>query len=279
MTPSIAEPSESSEAVASATIKIEPEDPAAATMQQPQIRTRRGKGQQPVIHQSLNFKRGKRGAKKSANSKKVEVETKEDSTALDNEVAEINENNLSSPDYATKEAGNLRGLSANAASELVNNKPAESNNRSKSENDVCSGNVSNNILKNDTDATLPEKSQQPETVENSDECSTSGESSNSAIFETPEDRAKKEDILRLLGLESREKAKERQEKKREQQSSGTLKTVIRLKDKDGKRRSRSPIKMVLKQQGKTDGEEPTDIYTIQKEVDFFSFLSLYPNQV
>ncbi|XP_066593622.1 microtubule-associated protein futsch isoform X2 [Prorops nasuta] len=105
----------------------------------------------------------------------------------------------------------------------------------------------------------------------------SSESSNSStigtkILETPEDKERKESILRLLGLESLEKAAERlnhQKARKEQQgsavSSGTLKTVIRVQKEKDKKRSRSPLKMVLKQ-GKGDGEgDAPEFYTIQKE--------------
>ncbi|XP_024885261.1 uncharacterized protein LOC112463235 isoform X2 [Temnothorax curvispinosus] len=117
----------------------------------------------------------------------------------------------------------------------------------------------------------------PELVhKDSDETSTSSESFNSGtpkILETPEDKERKESILRLLGLESLEEAAKRQNqqktKKEQSSSTGTLKTIIRVsqkeKDKD-KRGSRSPLKMVLKQQGRGDGEgDSPEFYTIQKE--------------
>ncbi|XP_057328816.1 uncharacterized protein LOC130669771 isoform X2 [Microplitis mediator] len=110
-------------------------------------------------------------------------------------------------------------------------------------------------------------------LKDSDEASTSGESTSSVSFkilETPEDKARKESILRILGLESLEKAAERlHQKAKREQYTGTLKTIIRVsKDKDkDKKQSRSPLKMVLKQ-GRNDGDggDASEFYTIQKEL-------------
>ncbi|KAL0114428.1 hypothetical protein PUN28_011584 [Cardiocondyla obscurior] len=173
---------------------------------------------------------------------------------------------------------NLRSKSENDIT-LVGAKTGKSEkrqlSRNLSENHVSQQTVGNiDILENER-KTL----KTPELAhKDSDETSTSGESFNSGtpkILETPEDKERKESIMRMLGLESLEQAAKRlnqQKTKKEQTSStGTLKTIIRVsqkekeKDKD-KRGSRSPLKMILKQQGRGDGEgDSPEFYTIQKE--------------
>ncbi|XP_011505221.1 PREDICTED: uncharacterized protein LOC105368027 isoform X2 [Ceratosolen solmsi marchali] len=261
---------------ATATIKVEVEE-----QHEPQIRTRRGReAKKPP---QIQVVKGKRGPKKQETKKIESQQQNKEETLLDNEVAKINENDRSSGYLKTDES--LRGFSANAGSNAEQQKleVQETKGRSKSENDVRSTKLTNDILKSEsadltslveTETTDTTEVTEPIEVEckgtitkDSDEASTSGESSSSVekILETPEDRAKKEDILRQLGLESWQRVKERKAKK-EQQYTGTLKTIIRLqKEKEGKKRSRSPLKMVLKQQGRMDGEESFDFYTIQKE--------------
>ncbi|CAK9798932.1 hypothetical protein ANTQUA_LOCUS1789 [Anthophora quadrimaculata] len=240
---------------------------------------------------SLKNKRSKREIKKSDQQNKEE-------TLLDNEVAKINENNrsfLGKYGSGTECGTNFRGFSEGGRGSLEKRQDSSDNVRSKSENDItiakepsevaCENRLSRNLSENrmtketenidilDADC-KPVKT--PETSQkDSDETSTSGESSSSVnitpkILETPEDKAKKESILRLLGLESLEKAAERlsHQKAKKEQYTGTLKTVIRVqkeKEKD-KRRSRSPLKMVLKQgRGDGEGDSPENFYTIQKE--------------
>ncbi|XP_058795532.1 uncharacterized protein LOC131666693 isoform X2 [Phymastichus coffea] len=196
---------------------------------EPQMRTRRSReAKKPIQTQT----KGRRGPKKQ-DAKKVEAQqqTKEDSL-LDNEVASINES--SSSFVATEES--VRGVSA---SERRKSSASESKNRSKSENDVRSTNISRERSTSE-DTNPPTESQSTKAGSNGisqkdlDEASTSGESSSSVdkIHETPEDRAKKEAILRHLGLESWEKVHERK-KKEESGYTGTLKTVIRI-PKEGK---------------------------------------------
>ncbi|XP_043252385.1 uncharacterized protein LOC122397330 isoform X4 [Colletes gigas] len=253
---------------------------------EPQIRPRRGreaKKRKEDQLAALRSKRSKRELRRSDQQNKEE-------TLLDDEVATINENNRSFLNKYGNVAGcvaNFRGFSEGGRGSLEKRDHSANNARSKSENDLLTivkdpgkgdismGHVAKvtenvNILTGDCKAAkTPETSQK-----DSDETSMSGESSSSVnvtpkIMETPEDKAKKESILRLLGLESLEKAAERlsHQKARKEQYTGTLKTVIRVqkeKDKD-KRRSRSPLKMVLKQ-GRGDGEgDSPEFYTIQKE--------------
>jgi hypothetical protein len=267
-------------------IKVEIEE-----QPEPQIRTRRGREakKQPQIQ----VVKGKRGPKKQEAKKIESQQQNKEETLLDNEVAKINENDRSSSYLKTDES--LRGFSANAGTNVEQQKleVQETKNRSKSENDVRSTKLTNDILKSESadlssltetevvdtmEAVEPRETEcKGVIVKDSDEASTSGESSSSVekILETPEDRAKKEDILRQLGLESWERVKERKAKK-EQQYTGTLKTIIRLqKEKEGKKRSRSPLKMVLKQQGRMDGEESFDFYTIQKEVSILEKYFIY----
>lgn len=246
-------------------IKVENED----DQPEPQIRTRRSREVKRQPPPQVQKKR----APKKQEVKKVEQQQNKEETMLDNEVAKINENDRSST-YLKLDEG-VRGVSADAGNAVQQKLDvSEVTSRSKSENDVRTINLSSETLKSGTsvhpseDAESAETDAKEATVKDSDEASTSGESSSSVekILETPEDRAKKEDVLRQLGLESWERVKERKAKK-EQQYTGTLKTVIRLqKEKDGKKRSRSPLKMVLKQQGRMEGEESFDFYTIQKEV-------------
>ncbi|XP_076756913.1 enhanced adult sensory threshold isoform X2 [Xylocopa sonorina] len=236
-------------------------------------------------------KRSKRDIRRSDQQNKEE-------TLLDNEVAKINENDRSFLNKYGNRAGcaaHCRGFSEGGRGSLEKRQATGGNARSKSENDLMIGKepgkaarenrLSRNLSENhmikqpegidmlDADC-KPVKT--PETSQkDSDETSTSGESSSSVninpnILETAEDKAKKESILRILGLEPLEKAAERiSQKAKKDQSSGTLKTVIRVqkeKEKD-KRRSRSPLKMVLKQgRGDGEGDSPeNNFYTIQKE--------------
>ncbi|XP_076633584.1 enhanced adult sensory threshold isoform X3 [Colletes latitarsis] len=253
---------------------------------EPQTRSRRGreaKKRKEDQLAALRSKRSKRELRRSDQQNKEE-------TLLDDEVATINENNRSFLNKYGNVAGcvtNFRGFSEGGRGSLEKRDHNADNARSKSENDLLTivkdpgkGDISMNHVAKVTDnvniltgdckaAKTPETSQK-----DSDETSMSGESSSSVnvtpkIMETPEDKVKKESILRLLGLESLEKAAERlsHQKARKEQYTGTLKTVIRVqkeKDKD-KRRSRSPLKMVLKQ-GRGDGEgDSPEFYTIQKE--------------
>ncbi|XP_014212840.1 uncharacterized protein LOC106642542 [Copidosoma floridanum] len=239
-------------------IKEEPKDQP----QEPIIRTRRSREvkRTPVVTKS------KRSLKKQEPKKTDSHQNKEDSL-LDNEVAKINENNRRPPSYLQCN-DSLRVVSANADS--GEQKHADAKNRSKSENDLASSSA---ITAEDVAIACSE-------AVNTDEGSTDGDSSSSAepIQESPEDRAKKEAVLRQLGLESWERVKEREAKKGvdvksespKQQSSGSLKTVIRLqKEKESKKRPRSPIKMVFNKQGRVDGEESSEFYqyTIQKETE------------
>ncbi|XP_076648171.1 enhanced adult sensory threshold isoform X3 [Halictus rubicundus] len=239
---------------------------------------------------SQKSKRPKREVRRSDQQNKEE-------TLLDNEVATINENNrsfLNKYSSGAECAGNFRGFSEGGRGSLEKHKNTADSARSKSENDLviakepskesCEDRLSRNLSENhmtkqtENISMLDEEckpAKTPETSQkDSDETSTSGESSSSVnvavkILETPEDKAKKESILRLLGLESLEKAAERlnHQKAKKEQYTGTLKTVIRVqkeKERD-KRRSRSPLKMVLKQ-GRGDGEgDSPEFYTIQKE--------------
>jgi len=263
---------------------------------EPQARTRRNRDtkkrkEEPSMSNISKAKRVKRDLRKSDQQNKEE-------TLLDNEVAKINENNRSFLNKyggsGTERTDSFRGFFEEDGQNGLDKIEKNPNLRSKSENDITIGTIGKNeerfsrnlsenhvskqtaenidILRNDckTLKTLEQK--------DSDEASTSGESSNSGtpkILETPEDKERKESILRMLGLESLEEAAKRlqnqQRTKKEQLSTGTLKTIIRVsqkeKDKD-KRGSRSPLKMVLKQQqGRGDGEgDSPEFYTIQKEV-------------
>ncbi|KAJ8684233.1 hypothetical protein QAD02_020025 [Eretmocerus hayati] len=250
-------------------VKIEPEE-----CPEPQIRTRRSREAKKPLSATITSKT-KRGTKKQE-TKRSDLQNKEE-TLLDNEVAKINENDISLDRLKTGELS--RGLSANGGK--VEQQKTETKNRSKSENDVRSAGSSDAVVQPSNEIESLTLGTEKELVMDTNEASTSRNSygSTEKLLETPEELAKKEDILRQLGLESWEKVKERKAKK-EEQYTGTLKTVIRLKDKDkerikekdkdkdkdGKKRSRSPLKMVLnKQQGRNDGEESFDFYTIQKE--------------
>ncbi|XP_018351046.1 PREDICTED: titin [Trachymyrmex septentrionalis] len=262
-----------------------------------QARSRRGrevKKRKEELSNSSKTKRVKRDLRRSDQQNKEE-------TLLDNEVAKINENNrsfLSKYGSASDErTDSFRGFfEQGGQSGLVDKVDKDPNLRSKSENDIetivgakvgkneerqLSRNLSENYVSQQTSGNIDilenerKALKTPELAhKDSDETSTSGESFNSGtskILETPEDKERKESILRLLGLESLEEAAKRQnqQKKKEQLSTGTLKTIIRVsqkeKDKD-KRGSRSPLKMVLKQQGRGDGEgDSPEFYTIQKE--------------
>ncbi|XP_015587265.1 titin homolog isoform X2 [Cephus cinctus] len=263
---------------------------------EPQIRTRRSRevkrrkeDQQQQQQSTIKSKRSKRDTRKSDQQNKEE-------TLLDNEVAKINENNrshVSKYGKSLEDSENFRGFSEGGRARGNKVEDVVETIRSKSENDLESvqneSESSGTLSRTRPDSHTPKQTDNidatsdseckvtktPETSQkDSDEASTSGESSSSAgltskILETPEDKAKKESILRLLGLESLEKAAERMnhQKAKKEQYTGTLKTVIRVqkeKDKD-KKRSRSPLKMVLKQgRGDGDGDSP-EFYTIQKE--------------
>ncbi|XP_076169055.1 enhanced adult sensory threshold isoform X2 [Ptiloglossa arizonensis] len=261
---------------------------------EPQARTRRtreAKKRKEDQLVALKSKRTKREVRRSDQQNKEE-------TLLDNEVAKINENNrsfLNKYGNGTECTTNFRGFSEGGRGSMEKHQESADNMRSKSENDLtivkepgkpsCENRLSRNFSEdhvtkqaetiNILEDTECKPAKTPETSQkDSDETSMSGESSSSVnitpkILETPEDKAKKESILRLLGLESLEKAAERlsHQKAKKEQYTGTLKTVIRVqkeKDRD-KKRSRSPLKMVLKQ-GRGDGEgDSPEFYTIQKE--------------
>ncbi|XP_061938308.1 uncharacterized protein LOC107995791 isoform X1 [Apis cerana] len=262
---------------------------------EPQARTKRSREAKKRKEDQLNMLKNKRAKREI---RRCDQQNKEE-TLLDNEVAKINENNrsfLNKYENGVECATNFRGFSEGGRDSLEKHEKTADNVRSKSENDLiiakengrktCENRLSRNLSENhvtkevenidilDVDCKpikTPETSQK-----DSDETSTSGESSSSVnitpkILETPEDKAKKESILRLLGLESLEKAAERlnHQKAKKGQSTGTLKTVIRVqkeREKD-KRRSRSPLKMVLKQgRGDGEGDSPENFYTIQKEL-------------
>lgn len=259
-----------------------------------QARTRRSREAKKRKEDQLNALKNKRPKREI---RRYDQQNKEE-TLLDNEVAKINENNrsfLNKYGNDTECATNFRGFSEGVRGSLEKCQDTADNVRSKSENDLIiakesnkktrenrlSRNLSENHVTKETEnidildgdckpIKTPETSQK-----DSDETSTSGESSSSVnitpkILETPEDKAKKESILGILGLEPLEKAAERlnHQKAKKEQSTGTLKTVIRVhkeKEKD-KRRSRSPLKMVLKQgRGDGEGDSPENFYTIQKE--------------
>lgn len=269
-----------------------------------QSRTRRSRDmkrtrKEELLSNSSKTKRVKRDTRKS------DQQTKEE-TLLDNEVAKINENNRS---FLNKYAGDVArtGDSFREAffeqreldDELDTKKGPSKGVRSKSENDIMihdakgskSGEkrkLSRNLSENHVSSKQTSNNGIQDILENeckspkhapkdSDETSTSGESSNGdnmgKILETPEDKERKESILRTLGLESLEEAAKRmqnQQKIRKEQSSGTLKTIIKVsqkeKDKD-KRGSGPPLKMIVLKQGRGDGEgDSPEIYTIQKEV-------------
>lgn len=280
------------------TIKLEEPEIPARTRRSREVK-RRKEEPTTVPQNTLKNKRSRKDVRKSEQQNKEE-------TLLDNEVATINENNRSLVDKYNKVLGgkdNLRGFSEGGRGPVEKLQAGADSNRSKSENDIenvkgkseCSDRLSRQRAESDTlkenenvdgVSDLESKiAKTPETPQkDSDEASTSGESSSSLtlgkIDESPEDKVKKEDILRLLGLEPLEKATERlnhQKLAKKDQYTGTLKTVIRVhKDKD-KKRSRSPLKMVLKQgRGDGDGDSP-EFYTIQKEVRL-SFLSSLPHR-
>nr|XP_033342483.1 microtubule-associated protein futsch isoform X1 [Megalopta genalis] len=266
------------------------DDPEANELDR-QARTRRSRDSKKRKDDSVSLK-----SKKSKRELRRSDQQNKEETLLDNEVAKINENNRSflNNKYGagTECATNFRGFSEGGRGSLEKHEDIADSARSKSENDLviakepevnCDDRLSRNLAQNHVakqeqkidmlDAQQDKSAKTPETSQkDSDETSTSGESSSSMnvkILETPEDKAKKESILRLLGLESLEKAAERMnhQKAKKEQYTGTLKTVIRVqkeKERD-KRRSRSPLKMVLKQ-GRGDGEgDSPEFYTIQKE--------------
>ncbi|XP_011633351.1 uncharacterized protein LOC105424689 isoform X2 [Pogonomyrmex barbatus] len=265
-----------------------------------QSRSRRGREMKKRREELSQLSSGSKTKRVKRDQRKSDQQNKEE-TLLDNEVAKINENNRSflnkyggaSAERTDSFCGVFFEQGGQAGLDKIDKDP---NLRSKSENDITivdaksgkneerhlSRNLSeNHVSKQTTDNAdmLANECKTPKTPElaqkDSDETSTSGESFNSGtpkILETPEDKERKESILRMLGLESLEEAAKRQNQqktKKEQLSTGTLKTIIRVsqkeKDKD-KRGSRSPLKMVLKQQGRGDGEgDSLEFYTIQKE--------------
>lgn len=267
-----------------------------------QARTRRSrevkKRKEDQLSNSSKTKRVKRDLRKSDQQNKEE-------TLLDNEVAKINENNrafLSKyGSTGVERTESFREFFEQDEQGELDKIEKNSSLRSKSENDIrivggkngkneerqLSRNLSENHVSKQAADNIDILESECKTLKtpeelapkDSDEASTSGESSSNSgtpkILETPEDKEKKESILRLLGLEPLEEAtlrmQNQQKSKREQlSSSGTLKTVFRVlqKDKDkDKKGSRSPLKMVLKQQGRGDGEgDSPEFYTIQKEV-------------
>ena len=254
---------------------------------EPQIRTRRSREvKKPPVSQAAKNKRGPK--KHDAKKNDSQHQTKEESL-LDNEVAKINENRRSSSYHKTEENRGVSVDAGNTEQQKTETAPTAKS-RSKSENDVRSTNLTSEELKPKSCSPPPDTaegestgSDSKEPPKDTDEASSSGESLASSIvklLETPEDKAKKEDVLSQLGLMSWERVKERTAKKeQDHEYTGTLKTIIKLGkgDKDGKKRSRSPLKMVLKQQGRAEGEEAIDYYTIQKEVRIFS--SMFSNYV
>ncbi|XP_034951154.1 uncharacterized protein east isoform X2 [Chelonus insularis] len=270
----------------SVVVKIEEPEPQTRTRRSREVKKR--KEETSPSQTSLKSKRNRRDTRKSDQQK--------EETLLDNEVATINEKKRSfSVDKLSKRLDSTKSLRAFSPGN-VNNK----DNRSKSENDIESSQGKTDRLSRDQcGSDKPKESENPEThsdaesksnnkisenfLKDSDEASTSGESTSSVslkILETPEDKERKESILRLLGLESLEKAAERlhYQKIKREQYTGTLKTIIRVnkdkdkekekeKDKDrDKKQSRSPLKMVLKQ-GRSDGDgDSPEFYTIQKEL-------------
>ncbi|XP_011312956.1 uncharacterized protein [Fopius arisanus] len=216
-------------------------------------------------------KRNRREPKKTEQNK--------EETLLDNEVAKINENNGEySAEKFNKRLEGTKSLRIFSEHDRIDS--TEENDRSKSENDIESikeksecverlhgDQCDSNGLKNIRSGEMESKSGMAQTVQKDcDEASTSGESI-PKILETPEETAMKEKILLMLGLESAEKAAERKKAKVEQ-CAGGLKTVIRVpKDSSKeKKRSRSPLKMVLKQGRLDGGGDSPEFYTIQKEL-------------
>jgi len=277
---------------------------------EPQARSRRGremkkrKEELSQLSNSSKTKRVKRDLRRSDQQNKEE-------TLLDNEVAKINENNRSFlskySSVSAERTDSFCGFFEQGGQDGLDKVDKDPNLRSKSENDITivgaktgksgerqlSRNLSENHVSQQTTDNIDMLENECKTLKtpelahkDSDETSTSGESFNSGtpkILETPEDKERKESILRLLGLESLEEAAKRQNqqktKKEQSSSTGTLKTIIRVsqkeKDKD-KRGSRSPLKMVLKQQGRGDGESDSpEFYTIQKEVRLEIFAHSY----
>lgn len=247
---------------------------------EPQTRTRRSRDVKKRKEETSPVLKTKRNRRET---KKIEQQNKEE-TLLDNEVAKINENKRSfTQDKFSKR---LEGTESLRVFSQEQNQRTKNDNRSKSENDIESAvaKTDRRISRGRCETDEPKETENPveivsdidnkiKTPENlrkdSDEASTSGESTSSVslkLLETPEDKAEKESILRMLGLESLEKAAERlNQKARREQYTGTLKTVIRVQ-KD-KKRSRSPLKLVFNRQGRTDGEGVSpEFYTIQKEV-------------
>ncbi|XP_029176439.1 uncharacterized protein LOC114944613 isoform X2 [Nylanderia fulva] len=270
-----------------------------------QSRTRRSRDMKRIRKEdpaSSKVKRVKRDTRKS------DQQTKEE-TLLDNEVAKINENNRSFLSKYADEVEGHPGEDDDSFREAffeerepdeelqdAKKKGPGTGVRSKSENDIAieakgskgaeKRQLSRNLSENHVSSKqtpdhgiqgmLGNECKSPKDApKDSDETSTSGESCNGdnmgKILETPEDKERKESILRTLGLESLEEAAKRQnqQKIRKEQSSGTLKTVIKVsqKDKDkDKRGSGPPLKMIVLKQGRADGEgDSPEIYTIQKE--------------
>lgn len=270
---------------------------------EPSARTRRGRETKKRKEEPPQLSGGSKSKRVKRDMRKCEQQNKEE-TLLDNEVAKINENNRSFLKYETTVAectDGFRGfLGREKEKSRLDKFEKGSNLRSKSENDIMitgaksrknderkfSRNLSENHMSKQTTNNIDILENECKianttlelTPKDSDEASTSGDSSNRGtpkILETPEDKERKESILRLLGLESLEEAAKRQQektKKEQSLSTGTLKTIIRVSQKDrekdkDKKGSRSPLKMVLKQQGRGDGDgDSPEFYTIQKEV-------------
>lgn len=217
--------------------------------------------QVPRTRRSRDLKRRKEDTPQSnskvrrtkKDSKKVELQIKEE-TLLDNEVATINENKSN---FEQLERG--RGDSEPSQNGSEKSEPKESN-RSKSENDI---------------ARL--EPVREESKGNGDDASCSGESASSLqavnnvapLEEHQENMSLKVAMLGMLGLAPLDKVEKHLEnQKMKEQYTGTLKTVIKVNSKE-KKRSRSPLKMVLKQGRAENDGETLEFYTIQKEVRAF----------
>ncbi|XP_014237761.1 uncharacterized protein LOC106659633 isoform X3 [Trichogramma pretiosum] len=259
-------------------VKIEPADLPADEQKDtpPEVpskrRMREAKKRFP-LKPPAKGKRGPRGRR--AERKKSNTPTKEES-ALDNEVANINKCSNSEAEKSER-----RGNSAEVADNGTEVSPV---NRSKSENDIGTVHRSASSISNGKESRESEESRDSKLMYDLNE-------SFEEIVEAPAELAKKDFILGLLGLQvsenaenskiqsdgrnSEEYAKRMAElekltprKNKAKTHRAPIKTIIRVPTKDGetRKRSRSPIKMVLKQQGKQEGDNPDNImYTIQKE--------------
>ncbi|CAB0044838.1 unnamed protein product [Trichogramma brassicae] len=265
-------------------VKIEPADLPAGEQKDtlPEVpskrRMREAKKRFP-LKPPAKGKRGPRGRR--SERKKSNTPTKEES-ALDNEVANINKCSNSEVEKSER-----RGNSAEVADNGTEVSPV---NRSKSENDIGTVHRSASSISNGKESRESEESRDSKLMYDLND-------SLEEIVEAPAELAKKDFILGLLGLQvsenaenskiqsdgrnSEEYAKRMAElekltprKNKAKIHRAPIKTIIRVPAKDGetRKRSRSPIKMVLKQQGKQEGDNPDNImYTIQKENRLISF--------